>query len=89
MEKNKEENTIIIKHYTASYKLRNTNPAKKTRMNSDSPERSAVSALQRHPSCYLVKNPVVSRDEIANCKIVLETDNTGWSMFSTWTFNLS
>jgi hypothetical protein len=31
---------------------------------------------------------VISRDAIANYKIVIEPDNTGWAMFTTWTFNL-
>jgi hypothetical protein len=46
------------------------------------PERSAV-------SCYFAKNLVVSHDTIANCKMVIERDNTVWSMFTTWTFNHS
>jgi hypothetical protein len=77
------EKTIIYKTLHRKLQIENQEPHKKTRVIIGSPGRSAVSALRRHPSCYFVKDPVISRDAIANYKIVIEPDNTGWAMFTT------
>ena len=60
MEKRKGKTHWLTQHYTASY--RETRTPQNTSVKIGTPERSAVSALRRHPSCYFVKSPVISHD---------------------------
>jgi hypothetical protein len=52
--KNKEENAIIYKTLHSELQIETHEPHKKPRENIGSSEKSAVSALRRHPSCYFV-----------------------------------